>query len=151
MTVSNLTTSTALVPGTDYTVAYSNNTAIGTAYATVTGVGTYAGYSDTVTFKIGCDLDPSNYAHTMTIAPAAGRITTALANFPVLVRLSTSRQPWFNPADCAANGADLRFTLSDGTLLAHEIDTWDPAGESCVWVNVPSLSASCSVHRHCRP
>ena len=148
VTISNLMSGTALVLNTDYTVAYSNNTAIGTAYATVTGIDTYDGYSTILSFKIDCDLDPSNYAHTMTIAPAAGRITSPLANFPILVRLSTARQPWFNPADCAANGADLRFALSDGTILAHEIDTWNPSGESLVWVNIPSLSASTVINAY---
>lgn len=85
-------------------------------------------------------IDPSNYDYSMSISPAAGRIATTLSNFPLLVRLSSTRQPWFNPADCGTGGADLRFALADGTLLAHEIDTWNPSGESFVWVNVPSLS-----------
>ena len=85
-------------------------------------------------------IDPSNYDYSMTISPAAGRIATTLSNCPLLVRLSSTRQPWFNPADCGTGGADLRFALADGTLLDHEIDTWNPFGESFVWVNVPSLS-----------
>ncbi len=42
---------TALVEGTDYTVAYSGNVAAGTAMATVTGTGAYTG-TLTTTFKI---------------------------------------------------------------------------------------------------
>ena len=87
-------------------------------------------------------IDPSNYEHSMTIKPATGKVTSTLSGFPLLVRLSASRQPWFNPLECGANGADLRFALADGTLLAHEIDTWNDAGESVVWVNVPSLSSA---------
>ncbi|MBO4709209.1 MAG: DUF2341 domain-containing protein [Kiritimatiellae bacterium] len=90
-------------------------------------------------------IDPSNYEHSMTIRPAAGKVTSTLSGFPLLVRLSSTRQPWFNPLECGANGADLRFALADGTLLAHEIDTWNPAGESVVWVNVPSLSSSTAI------
>ncbi len=90
-------------------------------------------------------IDPTNYDHAMTIRPARGRISSTLSNFPLLVRLSTERQSWFDPADCAAGGADLRFALSDGTLLAHEIDTWNASGESVVWVNVPSLSADTEI------
>jgi len=41
----------ALIKGTDYTVAYSNNTAIGTATVTITGMGNYTG-TKTVTFEI---------------------------------------------------------------------------------------------------
>ena len=56
-------------------------------------------------------IDPSNYNYSMTIAPASGQVTSTLTNFPVLVRLSSARQSGFNPADCGANGADLRFAL----------------------------------------
>ena len=90
-------------------------------------------------------IDPSNYNYSMTIAPASGQVTSTLTNFPVLVRLSSARQSGFNPSDCGANGADLRFALADGTLLAHEIDTWSLSGESLVWVNVPSLSSSTEI------
>ncbi|MBR2938294.1 MAG: DUF2341 domain-containing protein [Kiritimatiellae bacterium] len=90
-------------------------------------------------------IDPSNYNYSMTIAPASGQVTSTLTNFPILVRLSSARQSGFNPADCGANGADLRFALADGTLLAHEIDTWSLSGESLVWVNVPSLSSSTEI------
>ncbi len=148
VTVSNLATSAELVQGTHYTVAYSNNTATGTAYATITGIGDYTNKSEVVSFTIDCEFDPSNYDHAMTISPSVGKVTSTLTNFPILVRLSTARQLWFNPADCAANGADLRFTLSDGTLLAHEIDTWNAAGESTVWVNVPELTASTVVNAY---
>ena len=65
-------------------------------------------------------IDPSNYDYSMSISPAAGRIATTLSNFPLLVRLSSTRQPWFNPADCGTGGADLRFALADGTLLADQ-------------------------------
>lgn len=42
---------TKLVEGTDYTVSYSNNTNVGTATATITGIGKYSG-SNTVEFSI---------------------------------------------------------------------------------------------------
>ena len=90
-------------------------------------------------------IAPSNYEHSMTIRPASGKVTSTLTGFPLLVRLSTARQPWFNPLDCGTNGADLRFALADGTLLAHEVDTWSESGESVVWVNVPLLSASTEI------
>ena len=92
------------------------------------------------------DIDQSNYDFYMTISPASGKVTSTISeNFPLLVRLSATRQLGFDPADCGANGADLRFALADGTLLAHEIDTWNPSGESLVWVNVPSLAADTQV------
>ena len=70
---------------------------------------------------------------------------TALANFPVLVRLS-ARIPSFSYSDFTlANGGDLRFFDSAGRLLSHEIDTWDPNGVSTVWVKVPMLDATTSI------
>lgn len=86
------------------------------------------------------------YQKAIRITPASGKVTSTLSNFPILVRLSASRQIGFNPADCGENGADLRFVLKDGTLLAHEIDTWDPEGESLVWVCVPSLTATTELY-----
>ena len=85
-------------------------------------------------------IDPSNYDYSMTISPAAGRIATTLSNFPLLVRLSSTRQPWFDPADCGTGGADLRFAFFFNDTATTEIYTWNPSGESFVWVNVPSLS-----------
>lgn len=90
-------------------------------------------------------IDPANYECSMTITPAAGSVSTTLYNFPLLVRLSAARQIGFNPADCGTGGADLRFALSDGTLLPHEIDTWSTTGESTVWVNVPAFSPATQI------
>ena len=41
-----------LVKDVDYTLSYSENTAVGTAYVTVTGMGIYSGTSRTVSFEI---------------------------------------------------------------------------------------------------
>ena len=60
-----------------------------------------------------------------------------LENFPVLVRLS-ERIEGFRYADCAGDGADLTF-WSGKTELPREIERWDPAGESLVWVRLPAM------------
>ena len=65
--------------------------------------------------------------------------TETLTDFPVLVRLSEQIEG-FSYADCAPDGADVSFTLEDGTALAREIDTWDPHGESLIWVRIPALT-----------
>ena len=88
VTVSNLTTSAELLQGTDYTVAYSNNTATGTAYAIVTGAGDYAEKSAIVPFVIDCPFDASNYEITVeegtfTITPRP--ITVTADDIAVLV------------------------------------------------------------------
>ena len=66
--------------------------------------------------------------------------TDPLTNFPVLVRLSEGSPVGFAYADCAADGSDLRFSDAAGNLIPHEIDTWDPAGESLLWVRVPVVT-----------
>lgn len=58
----------------------------------------------------------------------------------VLVRLNSSRISY---ADTLAGGADVRFTLDDHTtVLSYDIESWNAAGESLVWVRIPTLAAS---------
>lgn len=63
---------------------------------------------------------------------------TTLSNFPVLVALDSTRIDY---ATTAAGGTDLRFTLDDGTALPYEIENWDSAGTSHVWVTLPTYTA----------
>ena len=80
------------------------------------------------------------YRATLTASGYSGAST--LTNFPVLVRISGAKISGFSYDVCAANGADLSFKGVDGTTLAHEIDTWNPEGESLVWVKVPLLATN---------
>ena len=65
------------------------------------------------------------------------------ADFPVLVRLS-SAIPGFDTTKMTVgfSGRDLLFVDENGTLLAFDVEEWNPDGESLVWVKVPSLSAA---------
>ena len=63
-----------------------------------------------------------------------------LAGLPVLVRLSADHPAGFSYRDCAPDGSDLFFADASDRPIPFEIDTWDPAGESLVWVKVPSLA-----------
>ena len=81
-------------------------------------------------------------------ATAAGEKTAT--DLPVLVRLSESITG-FKYSDLAANGSDLAFGVDDETtvkIYPHEIDTWDPTGESLVWVKVPSVAAGTSFNAY---
>ena len=66
---------TVLAAGTDYTITYANNTAVGTATVTITGVGNYAG-TLTATFAIReaekeeDEQDEAEETATGTLAPA---------------------------------------------------------------------------------
>ena len=103
------------------------------------------------------DIKPTGYTGT----------GTAPTDFPVLVRLKEPVRdstgaivggiPGFRYADVRQNGLELRFVsvsniaasavapidkdnpYARDTLLPFEIDTWNPKGESLVWVRVPQL------------
>ncbi|MAZ66181.1 MAG: hypothetical protein CMF25_03650, partial [Kangiellaceae bacterium] len=62
-----------------------------------------------------------------------------LTDFPALVKLDGSRIDY---SVAGANGQSLRFVDAQGQLLAHEIESWDPNGESVVWVKINAISAS---------
>ncbi|MBQ3810924.1 MAG: hypothetical protein II839_08930 [Kiritimatiellae bacterium] len=73
--------------------------------------------------------------------------STALANFPVLVRLAEGAPTGFSYADCPTGGC-LWFTDANDDPIPCDIDTWDDEGESLVWVSVPSLSDAATVTMH---
>ena len=64
-----------------------------------------------------------------------------LINFPVLVLLDSTRIDFSKTQNL---GEDIRFTDSDGTPLAYEIEQWDESGTCFVWVGVPQVDASSS-------
>jgi hypothetical protein len=68
-------------------------------------------------------------------------LTAPLADFTVPVRLSAAAPGRaFDYAKAKADGSDLRFVGADGAVLSHEIETWNPAGESLIWVRLPALA-----------
>ena len=74
--------------------------------------------------------------------------TTALENFPVLVRISASLNN-FNYSKCKReNGGDLRFSDANGNLLPSEVELWNTNGESLVWVKVPELTKDTVITAH---
>lgn len=81
---------------------------------------------------------PAAAEHSIPFA-ATGYRGRDLADFPVLVRLAEGSPAGFSYADCAADGSDIRFFDRDGGAIPFEIDTWNPQGESCVWVKMPVL------------
>lgn len=68
--------------------------------------------------------------------------------FPVLVRLSGD---WFDFSQARADGADVRFSTSNGKRLPHQIEEWNSDGGSAsVWVRVPRIEGNArqSLHMH---
>ncbi len=93
---------------------------------------------------VAAPLDVAAYRYKMDITFAGCGIAAnadALVNFPAAVILDPSVKPGFAYTDFSfpENAADLRFADANGEELAYEIDTWDTAGRSLIWVRVPSL------------
>ena len=87
-------------------------------------------------------VSPADYAKKMvvTVNPSAcGYRSAAVADVPVAIRLSTGIAG-FSYGDLAEDGSDLLFTDINGNRLSHQIERWDAAGESVVWVRVPKFA-----------
>src|SRR3990172_12282946 len=66
--------------------------------------------------------------------------TENLQNFPVLIRLDSSRIESFRTQNA---GEDLRFVdADDTTMLDHEIELWNESGSSYVWVRIPQINGA---------
>lgn len=89
------------------------------------------------------NLDEFEYRAEVTFPGYTGE--RALAEFPVLVRLAET-EGGFSYSQAAPGGADLRFALADGSVLASEIDVWNEEGESLVWVRIPQLVSGASIY-----
>ena len=125
--------------------AYSFAALAGTNYyqATISNAqGAVNSSTGAVAGVVATFLNPSNY-NGMQITFSGYTNAAALLDFPVLVRLSTNI-PGFSYAQFASpgDGADLRFTGTNGTELPFQIEQWNPAGESLIWVQVPSLAST---------
>lgn len=70
--------------------------------------------------------------------------TETLKDFPALIKIPDGLVG-FDYADTAENGCGIAFFDADGKPLAHEIDTWNPEGDSYIWVRVPELTKSTTI------
>ncbi len=85
-------------------------------------------------------LTPGDYDHSMKLTFPGYTRSTPLTNFPAMVRFGSDMDVSYD-GFASPNGADLRFTDSDGTtIINHEIEKWDTNGTSTVWVQVPELT-----------
>ena len=93
-------------------------------------------------------LDVSGFAKSIVITVPSTSIAqgVSLADFPVLVRLSTAIDGFSYSDFQQQDGADLAFLDARGNVLAHEIDTWNTDGESLVWVKIPAFSLSTRIY-----
>ena len=83
-------------------------------------------------------LEKTNYRFRLSMTVTGYDGAGTLTNFPVLVRLSSAILGF--DASTVSDPSEIRFTDANGNLIPHEIDTWDPDGESTIWVSIPTLS-----------
>ena len=124
---SGLVTGTPPSAGTYTFVVKASNT-LGTATQTVTlAVSDYSAWNYALSFTTDC---PSG---------------TTVNDWNMLVRLSEDSSngagnAGFRYSQANSNGGDLRFVSKAGEELKYEIANWNTAGESQIWVRVPSLT-----------
>ena len=85
---------------------------------------------------------PADFAKKMTLTPSTSALAkigeTAWTDFPVLVRLPAEVSSQLQAAD----GTDLYVEDENKVPLAFEVESFDSAGTTLVWVKVPSLSSA---------
>jgi hypothetical protein len=93
---------------------------------------------------VGAQEDYSTWAHvkavTVNTAATGGgaNITTGVAGFPVLVRLTSAQSEIFTQAK--AGGADIRFRRLPGPHLPYQIERWDTAAKVAeIWVRLDTV------------
>ena len=67
-----------------------------------------------------------------------------LTDFQVLVKLGEGRYGFSYDDYSVKDGSDLWFADADGNVLPHEIETWNPSGDSFIWVRVPVIAGPTS-------
>ena len=88
----------------------------------------------------------SGYRMQITFTNFAGR--GVLPNFPALVKLTTGNTDSYTGFLDATDGWDLRFWDSEdlqGTELKYEMESFDSAGTSYIWVKIPELTNNLSI------
>ena len=89
----------------------------------------------------------SGYAHRIDFSVTGYKGTETLVNFPLIIKLSETIKG-FKYSDFLSDGADLRFALKDGTVLQHELESWDPTGTSVAWVKIPAFANGLKLSMH---
>lgn len=96
--------------------------------------------------------DWTKYSHKFSISFNPSDGSAVLSGFPVLVKIAeydanagTGIQGFDYDDVLKGNGGDLQFADANGNMLPCEIETWNPEGESLVWVKVPNLTAGTKI------
>jgi hypothetical protein len=97
-------------------------------------------YSPSTFHTVGSEEENQiNRQYRKNITINCSKITGDLTNYPVLVSLTDSDLS----SKARSDGYDITFTLSDGTRLDYEYESYDNStGALVAWVRIPSLSSS---------
>jgi hypothetical protein len=128
---------------TTYTAALTNLAANTNYFFRFFAINTHSSVFASSSSLTTTTINPADFGSRLKISFAGYNRGEALANFPMLVNLSTNL-PGFSYSQFASPvGGDLRFTDAGGVMpIPHEIDEWNTNGTSEVWVNVPLLSST---------
>ena len=78
-------------------------------------------------------IDYANYSYQSPFLINRSFIDEHLYNFPILVAINSTVAPLCD------GGNSIRFSTPEGQQFYHEIDTWNPAATSYVWVNITHI------------
>ena len=132
------------VTGTSYT---DTSAVAGTTYYYVVVATNAAGESAATSTVSATPGFATAWSYGMKISFPGYTRTETLTNFPVLVVLHPGIPGFSYSQFASAQGNDLRFFDSTQTQeLNYEVEKWDTAGSSYVWVQVPSLSSTTCIY-----
>jgi hypothetical protein len=119
-----------------FTITTTSVSANTTANITASSLGSSQTAALTVAPASGNWFSPSwQYRSAITVTNSN---SASLSNFQVKIQLGSN----FDFTKAAANGADIRFTASDGlTAIPFWIESWNSTS-AVLWVNVPSIPTS---------
>lgn len=109
-------------------------------YGNASGEGSVKAGPSKVEEWVVVDSGLFNYSAEWTISGYSG--TSTLKGVPVLLRLSPQTVEGFSYRQCLDQGKDIAFSSKEdfSDRLSYEIEEWDTAGETLIWVKVPSIS-----------
>lgn len=89
------------------------------------------------------DVEYGQFARRLSITPNYDK--SELTNFPIAVRLSSDISG-FSYSECEPD--NMLFIDNLGNVLPYEVATWNPSGESIVWVKTDTLNTSTIVYMY---
>ncbi|MBV42384.1 MAG: hypothetical protein CL834_05075, partial [Crocinitomicaceae bacterium] len=142
ITYSLLNAPSWLSVGSSSGIVTGTPTATGSFTFDVKAVNTLGSNVKTVTLAVS---DYSQWKYALSITTDFSE-NTPLSDWNMLVRLSETDSNGtgnrgFRYAQARSNGGDLRFINKFGSELKYEIAKWNPAGESHIWVRLPTLKS----------